>query len=95
MIDDSLLIVTSTLGTLVAPPPGRLAMTHAAGRLIVLNIAHEHVEDCTLIEATLTACGIDRTDADLTMLLKRYGTMGTEPACALLSVTPLNPRAGR
>ena len=73
----------------------RLTDQIAAGRLIVLNIAHEHIEDCTLIEATLTACGIDRTDADLTMLLKRYGTMGTEPACALLSVTPLDPKRRR
>jgi hypothetical protein len=73
----------------------RLTDQIAVGRLIVLNIAYEHVEDCTLIEATLTASGIERTDADLTMLLKRYGTMGTEPACALLSVTPLNPKAGR
>ena len=73
----------------------RLTDQIAAGRLIVLNIAHEHIEDCTLIEATLTACGIDRTDADLTMLLKRYDMQSGEPQCALLSVTPLNPRAGR
>ena len=32
MTDDSLLIVTSILGTLVAPPLGRLAMTQTAGR---------------------------------------------------------------
>jgi len=73
----------------------RLTDQIAVGRLIVLNIAHEHVEDCTLIEATLTASGIERTDADLTMLLKRYGAMGTAPACALLSVTLLDPKRRR
>jgi hypothetical protein len=57
----------------------RLTDQIAVGRLIVLNIAHEHVEDCTLIEATLTASGIERT----------------EPAYELLSVSPLPSDAQR
>jgi hypothetical protein len=73
----------------------RLTDQIAIGRLIVLNIAHEHVEDCTLIESALADAGIERTDADLTMLLKCYGAIGTEPACALLSVTPLDPKRRR
>jgi len=71
----------------------RLTDQIALGRLITLSIAHERVEDRTLIDGTLAAAGIERTDADLTVLLKRYGTEGAESPCALLSVTPLKPKA--
>ena len=71
----------------------RLTDQIAVGRLIALSIAHERVGDRALIEGTLAAAGIERTDADLTVLLKRYDTLGAEAACALLSVTPLSPTA--
>jgi hypothetical protein len=67
----------------------RLREQIAVGRLITLSVAHEHVEDRALIDATLAAGGIQRTDADVVVLLNRYDTPGAEPACGLLSVTPL------
>ncbi len=70
----------------------RLADQIAVGRLIVLNVAHEHVDDDDIIVATLTIAGIERTEEDLSIRIKRYSTLGTESQCALLSVTPLNPK---
>ena len=59
--------------------------------MITLNIAHEHVEDSALIDATLAAAGVERDERDLVVLLKRYDTLGTEPPCSLVSVLPLAP----
>jgi hypothetical protein len=73
----------------------RLTDQIAVGRLITLSVAHERIEDRALINGTLADAGIKRTDADLTVLLKRYGTMGAEPQCALLSVTPFGSKAHR
>ena len=70
----------------------RLTEQITAGRLMVLQVAHERVDDHELIDATLAASGIERSDADLTVLAQRYGHQGTEPPCALLSVWPLPPR---
>jgi len=72
----------------------RLTEQITVGRLIALSIARERVGDRALVDGTLAAAGIERTDADLTVLVKRYDTQGAEPQCALLSVTPLssNPR---
>ena len=64
----------------------------SAGRMITLDIAREHVGDSALIDATLTAAGIEREDGDLVVLLKSYATLGTEPPCALRSSPPLTPK---
>jgi hypothetical protein len=71
----------------------RLTDQIAVGRMIVVEIAHELVDDDRLVDGTLAAAGIERTDEDLTIRIKRYDTQGAEPPCALLSVTPLNPKA--
>lgn len=73
----------------------RLSEQIAVGRLIVVDIAHEHVDDDDLVSATLAAAGIERTDEDLTILLKRYDTLGTEPPCTFHSVTPMVPTTRR
>ena len=62
-------------------------------RMITLNIADEHVQDSALINATLAATGIEREEQDLVVLLKRYGTLGTEPPCSLVSVRPMPSNA--
>ena len=62
-------------------------------RMITLNIADEHVQDSALIDATLAADGIEREEQDLVVLLKRYGTLGTEPPCSLVSVRPMPSNA--
>ena len=69
----------------------RLSGQISAGRLITLNVAHEHVEDSNMINATLAAAGIEREDGDLVVLLKSYGTLDAQPPCTLLSVLPLAP----
>jgi hypothetical protein len=71
----------------------RLRGRIAFGRFITLSIANEHVEDSALIDATLSAARIERSDTDLVVLLKRYGTLGTEPPCSLVSVLPLPSNA--
>jgi len=60
---------------------------------MVLQVAHERVDDHDLIDATLAISDIERSDTDLNVLVKHYGHQGTEPPCALLSVWPLPPRA--
>jgi hypothetical protein len=67
----------------------RLTERVAVGRLIVVEIAHELVDGDRLVEATLTAAGIERTDEDLIVRIKRYSTLGTEPPCTFRSVTPI------
>ena len=62
-------------------------------RMITLNIADKHVQDSALIDATLAAAGIEREEQDLVVLLKRYGTLGTEPPCSLVSVRPMPSNA--
>ena len=62
-------------------------------RMITLNIADRHVQDSALIDATLAAAGIEREEQDLVVLLKRYGTLGTEPPCSLVSVQPMPSNA--
>ena len=69
----------------------RLSGQISAGRLITLNVAHEHVEDSNMINATLAAAGIEREDGDLVVLLKSYAPLGPEPPCTLQSVLPLAP----
>ena len=70
----------------------RLSGQISAGRLITLNVAHEHADDADMINATLAAAGIEREDGDLIVLLKSYAALGTEPPCALRSVSPLTPK---
>ena len=69
----------------------RLSAQISAGRLITLNVAHEHVDDADMVNATLTAAGIKREDGDLVMLLKSYAPLCPEPPCTLQSVLPLAP----
>ena len=68
----------------------RLTDQIAVGRMIVVRIAHDRVEDHELIDGTLVAAEIERTDADLTVLVTHYGRLGDQPPCALLSVWPLS-----
>jgi hypothetical protein len=69
----------------------RLSGQISAGRLITLNVAHEHVDNADMVNATLTAAGIKREDGDLVVLLKSYGTLDAQPPCTLQSVLPLAP----
>jgi hypothetical protein len=62
--------------------------------MITLDIAHEHVDDSTLIDATLAAAGIEREERDLVVLLKQYDTLGTKLPCLLVSILLL-PQIGR
>ena len=71
----------------------RLTDRVTVGRMITLSIADEHVQDSALIDATLAAAGIEREEQDLVVLLKRYGTLGTEPPCSLVSVRPMPSNA--
>ena len=66
-----------------------------AGRMIVLGIEAERVDDGELVQATLAGAGIERFENDLTILIKRYGPHETGPACSLLSVSPLTSNARR
>lgn len=69
----------------------RLAHRASAGRLIVIEIAHDLAEDEKVVADTLVEAGVDRDDADLLVLVKRYGAAEPIPPCAatLLSVSPL------
>ncbi|MGE3294941.1 MAG: hypothetical protein AB7O95_26545 [Geminicoccaceae bacterium] len=72
----------------------RLSEQIADGRFIVISIAPKHIEDRALIDATLSAGGIERCDADVMVLIKRYGTLDAGAPCQLISVSPL-PSGGR
>ena len=73
----------------------RLSGRISAGRMIVLRIAHEHVDDSDMIDPTLVAAGIEREDSDLLVLVKHYGPLGAEPLCTLRSACPSpHPRGG-
>ena len=66
-----------------------------AGRMIVLAIEAERVDDGELVQATLAGTGIERAANDLTILIKRYSPHEAGPACSLLAVSPLTSNARR
>ena len=71
----------------------RLAAQGQAGRVIVVEVAWPLVgeQEDEVVADTLAAAGIDRSDEDLLVLVKRYGAAEPIPPCAasLLSVSPL------
>ena len=69
----------------------RLSGRISAGRMIILRIADDRTEDAELVGDTLAAAGIERTDRDILVLIRWFGTLGAEPPCALQSVFPLTP----
>jgi hypothetical protein len=73
----------------------RLAGRVAAGRVLVLGIAHGRTDDAALVGETLADAGVVRDERDLVVLVTRYATPEGEPPCALLSVSPLAQAARR
>lgn len=70
------------------------AQLGGAGRVITLRIEAERAAEPALVEATLAASGIERSDADLVVLVRHFGTPGLAPPYSLLAVQP-PPAAGR
>lgn len=62
---------------------------HLIGRLIVVAVQAERACDDALLDATMADAGVDRTDADIVVKLKRFTPDSGRPPCALLAVHPL------
>ena len=59
---------------------------NGADRLIVVEVTDDRADDSRLVRAALAEAEVEQDDADLLVLLKRYGRKAGAAPCALVSV---------